>query len=230
MHLTCVAIDDEPLALELLTQYTSRFTELKLLHVFNDAIEAVSYLKNNTVDLLFVDVNMPDITGVDFVRSLTIKPMIIFTTAYRKFALEGFELDAVDYLLKPIEFTRFSKAVTKAIDFYHYKKSNKPKEENIFVRSEYQMVKINLEEIDYIESVEDYLKIHLSSGKYIMTLMTLKSILDKLPADQFQRIHRSYVIAVAKVKSIVNRKLRIATVELPVSDSYAGFIKNWMHK
>jgi DNA-binding LytR/AlgR family response regulator len=225
-----VAIDDEPLALELLTQYTSRFTELKLLHVFNDAVEAISYLKNNTVDLLFVDINMPDITGVDLVRSLTIKPMVIFTTAYRKFALEGFELDAVDYLLKPIEFTRFSKAVNKAIDFYQYKKSNKPKEENIFVRSEYQMVKINLEEIDYIESVEDYLKIHLSSGKYIMTLMTLKSILDKLPADQFQRIHRSYVIAVVKVKSIVNRKLRIASVELPVSDSYAGFIKNWMHR
>lgn len=227
MQLTCVVIDDEPLALELLGQYISRFTELQLVHCFTDAVETVSFLKNNPVDLLFADINMPDITGVDLVKSLPVKPMVIFTTAYRKFAVEGFELDAIDYLLKPIEFNRFSKAVNKAMDFYRYKKTTKSKEESIFVRSEYQMVKINLEEIEYIESVEDYLKIHLSSGKYVMTLMTLKSILEKLPATQFQRIHRSYVVALPKVKSIVNRKLRISSVELPVSDSYSGFIKNW---
>jgi DNA-binding LytR/AlgR family response regulator len=231
MELTCVAIDDEPLALELLRQHTSRFPELKLLHCFNDAVEAISYLKNNSVDLLFVDVNMPDVTGIDLVKSLPEKPMIIFTTAYKKFAIDGFELDAIDYLLKPIEFNRFAKAVNKAMDFSHYKNAGKQKEEeHIFVRSEYQLVKINLNEIEYIESMEDYLKIHLSSGKFVMTLMTLKGMLDKLPSDRFQRIHRSYVVALPKVKSVLNKRVRLQSTELPVSDSYSDFIKNWTNK
>jgi DNA-binding LytR/AlgR family response regulator len=229
MQLKCVAIDDEPLALELLETYITRFPQLKLVHTFDDAISAVELLRNTKIDLLFIDINMPDITGIDLVRSLQQKPLIIFTTAHKQFAIEGFELDAVDYLLKPISIDRFTRAVHKAIDYYKYK--NTPAEndnDSLFVHSEYKLVKIQLNEIEYIESLEDYIKIHITGTRPVLTLMSMKKVLDKLPADKFQRIHRSYIVSVAKVKSIQNRKVQLAAgVELPISDSYVNFINNW---
>ena len=144
----------------------------------------VNSLRQNPVDLLFIDINMPDITGLDLVRSLEEKPMIIFTTAHKKFAMDGFELDAVDYLLKPISFERFSKAVNKATEYFEYKKKSKTEEaESLFVYSEYRMVKIPLADIEYIESLEDYIRINLTTGKPMMTLMTMKKVLEKLPED-----------------------------------------------
>ncbi|OQP67423.1 DNA-binding response regulator [Niastella vici] len=229
MQLKCIAIDDEPLALELLKEYISRFPQLKLVHTFDDAISAVELLRNTRVDLLFIDINMPDITGIDLVRSLQEKPLIIFTTAHKQFAIEGFELDAVDYLLKPINIDRFTRAVHKAIDYYKYK--NTPALEDndcLFVHSEYKLVKIQLSEIEYIESLEDYIKIHIAGAKPVLTLMSMKKVLEKLPADKFQRIHRSYIVSVAKVKSIQNRKVQLSGgVELPISDSYVNFINSW---
>jgi two-component system, LytTR family, response regulator len=229
MQLKCVAIDDEPLALELLKEYIAHFPQLKLLHTFDDAISAVELLRNTKVDLLFIDINMPDISGIDLVRSLQEKPLIIFTTAHKQFAIEGFELDAVDYLLKPINFDRFTKAVHKAIDYYKYK--NTPAQEDnecLFVHSEYKLVKIQLNEIDYIESLEDYIKIHIAGTKPVLTLMSMKKVLEKLPAEKFQRIHRSYIVSVSKVKSIQNRKVQLpGGIELPISDSYVSFIDNW---
>ena len=229
MQLKCIAIDDEPLALELLKEYISRFPQLKLAHTFDDAISAVELLRNTRVDLLFIDINMPDITGIDLVRSLQEKPLIIFTTAHKQFAIEGFELDAVDYLLKPINIDRFTRAVHKAIDYYKYK--NTPALEDndcLFVHSEYKLVKIQLSEIEYIESLEDYIKIHITGAKPVLTLMSMKKVLEKLPADKFQRIHRSYIVSVAKVKSIQNRKVQLSGgVELPISDSYVNFINSW---
>jgi len=229
MQLKCVAIDDEPLALELIQEYISRFPQLKLLHSFDDAISAVELLRNTKVDLLFIDINMPDISGIDLVRSLQEKPLIIFTTAHKQFAIEGFELDAVDYLLKPINIERFTRAVHKAIDYYKYK--NTPAQEDndcLFVHSEYKLVKIQLNEIEYIESLEDYIKIHIAGAKPVLTLMSMKKVLEKLPADKFQRIHRSYIVSVSKVKSIQNRKVQLsAGVELPISDSYLNFINTW---
>jgi len=229
MQLKCIAIDDEPLALELLKEYISRFPQLKLVYTFDDAISAVELLRNTRVDLLFIDINMPDITGIDLVRSLQEKPLIIFTTAHKQFAIEGFELDAVDYLLKPINIDRFTRAVHKAIDYYKYK--NAPAQEDndcLFVHSEYKLVKIQLSEIEYIESLEDYIKIHIAGAKPVLTLMSMKKVLEKLPADKFQRIHRSYIVSVAKVKSIQNRKVQLAGgVELPISDSYVNFINTW---
>jgi two-component system, LytTR family, response regulator len=231
MQLKCIAIDDEPLALNLIREYVSNFPSLKLMQTFDDAIAGIEFLKNNAVDLLFVDINMPDITGIDLVRSLPKKPVIIFTTAYKKFAIDGFELDAVDYLLKPIAFDRFERAVNKAINQYQFNASQKTiKEEPLFVRSEYQLVKIDLNEIEYIESVEDYLKIHRTIGRPIMTLMTLKAILEKLPAKQFKRIHRSYIVPLSKVRSFVNRKVKLTNVELPVSDSYIDSLSEWVKK
>lgn len=232
MPFKCIAIDDEPLALELIKNYANQIPELQLLQTFDDAISGGEFLRSHPVELLFADVSMPDISGVELVRSLEIKPMVIFTTAHKKFAYEGFELDAIDYLLKPISFERFKKAVIKAIEFHRYKTS--PKEtgnENLFVRSEYKMVKINLGEIDYIEGLEDYIRIHIDNTRPVLTLMTLKAVLEKLPEAKFRRIHRSYIVPVNKVRSILNKKVMLSSNrELPISDSYIDFIDYWMHK
>ena len=232
MMLKCIAIDDEPPALALLKEYIAKIKELQLVQVFDDAISGGEFLRKNPVDLLFIDINMPDITGLDLVRSLPDKPMIIFTTAHKKFAHEGFELDAIDYLLKPISFERFARAVSKAIEYNQYKKQVRNEAaENLFVYSEYRMVKIDLKEVEYIESLEDYIRIHLVTGKPVLTLMTLKGVLEKLPVDRFKRIHRSYIVAIDKVSSILNRKATLqSSAELPISDSYADFINEWKKK
>lgn len=229
MQIKCVAVDDEPMALELIKEYTTRFPALKMVQVFDDAIAAVEFLKAFPADLLFVDINMPDLTGIELVRSLDDKPMIIFTTAYKKFAIDGFELDALDYLLKPIDFDRFTKAVNKAISFYEYKHTRRDEPlQALFVRSEYRLIKVEINDIEYVESAEDYIKIHLVSGKFIMTLMTLKAILEKLPENKFRRIHRSYVVSLSKIKSISNRKVYLTHAELPVSDSYLYNLDDWL--
>lgn len=231
MQIKCVAVDDEPMALELIKEYTSRFPALKMVQVFDDAIAAVEFLKVFPADLLFVDINMPDLTGIELVRSLAEKPMTIFTTAYKKFAIDGFELDALDYLLKPIDFDRFTKAVNKAISFYEYKTTRKDEmAQALFIRSEYRLIKVEINDIEYIESAEDYIKIHLVTGKFIMTLMTLKNILEKLPENKFRRIHRSYVVSLSKIKSVLNRKIYLTNVELPISDSYLDNLDNWLNR
>ena len=228
MQITCVAIDDEPLALHLLRGYAAKIPSLKLVHSFDDAIAGAEYLRQHKTDLLFLDINMPDISGIDLVKSLETVPALIFTTAYRKFAVDGFELNALDYLLKPYSFERFKKAVDKAVEHLsHRNQQDKPGDDFIFVRSEYQLVKIGLQDIEYIESFEDYVKIYLSSAKPVMTLMTLKNILEKLPAEKFQRVHRSFVVALSHIRSISNRKIRLASAEIPVSDSYADLINKW---
>ncbi|HEK19828.1 MULTISPECIES: LytR/AlgR family response regulator transcription factor [unclassified Mucilaginibacter] len=230
MQLKCVAIDDEPLALELMKNYISKFPSLSLAQTFEDAIAGAEYLRNTAIDLLFIDINMPDITGIDLVRALEKKPMVIFTTAYKNFAFEGFELEAIDYLLKPIDVARFGKAIEKATDYHRYKNATNGdgEGESLYVYSEYKMVKINHKDIEYIESMEDYIKIHLQFDKTILTLMPLKRVLEKLPEGRFQRIHRSYIVPVNKIISIQNRKVKLPAIELPVSDSYADFVRNWM--
>jgi two-component system LytT family response regulator len=233
MKLRCVAIDDEPLALALITQYVAQFPRLELIQTFNDAIEGAEFLANNSVDLLFIDINMPDITGLELVENLTVKPMIIFTTAHKKFALEGFELEAMDYLLKPIAFDRFSRSVGKAIDYFELKntvKTDSP--QYLFVRSEYKMVKIDVIDIDYIEGLVDYVKIHLlSSARPILSLMTMKAVLEKLPSNQFSRIHRSFIVPNINVKSIVNKKAELISGKtIPISNSNQDFIDEWMRK
>ncbi len=232
MEIKCIAIDDEPLGLELIKEYAEKFPALKMVQTFDDAISGAEFLNNHDIDLLFIDINMPDITGTDLVRSLEKKPLIIFTTAYKNFAVEGFELEAIDYLVKPIDFERFKKAVNRAIEFFQYRQGAKAgPPESLFVRSEYRMIKIDLAEIEYIEGLEDYIKIHLSDKKPVLTLMTLKSVLEKLPPSKFKRIHRSYIVPVDKVQSILNRKVRLAAgAELPVSNNYLDFIEDWMKK
>lgn len=222
MPLSCVAIDDEPLALSVIANYVARFPALKLLATFDDAISGAEFLRKTPVDLLFVDIQMPDILGTELVRAMPVKPMVIFTTAYKQFAHEGFELEALDYLLKPIDFTRFSRTVNKAIDYHAYKNaSGKTEEQFLFVRSEYRLVKIDLAEILFIESMEDYCRINLVAGDPVLTLSPLKTLLEKLPEKEFMRIHRSFVVPLGKISSIVNRKVLLRSgKELPVGDRF----------
>lgn len=231
MPFKCVAIDDELPALVLIKNYAGRIPELQMVQTFHDAISAGEYLRSNNVDLLFADINMPDINGIELVSSLENKPLIIFTTAYKKFAYEGFELDAVDYLLKPIDFERFQRGVKKAFEILHNRVlQKKPDPENIFVRSEYKMVKIDLNEIDYIEGLEDYVKIYISNSKPVLTLTTMKSFMEKLPTGKFLRIHRSYIIPLFKVISAVNKKVLLKSGHtIPVSDTYAADLNSWIN-
>lgn len=228
MILKCVAIDDEPLALELIQTYASRIPALHLAKTFEDALSGIEYLNKYPVDLLFLDINMPDISGVDLARALAKKPLLIFTTAYRQFAYEGFQLEAIDYLLKPISFDTFSYAVQKALDYKKHRQqsSGRQDDESIYVHSEYRLIKIRLSEIEYIESMEDYVKIHTRDEKPVLSLMTLKKILEMLPGDQFVRIHRSYIINRKKVKAIQNKKIQLQTAILPIGNSYARQLNN----
>ena len=232
MVFKCIAVDDELPALELIKNYAAKISSLQLLHTFNDAVSAGEYLRNTHVDLLLVDINMPDINGIDLVSSLQNKPLVIFTTAYKKFAYDGFELDAVDYLLKPIDFERFKKGVNKAIEILQNKVLPKPNEqESLFVRSEYKMLKIELNEIEYIEGLEDYIRINISNSKPVLTLMTMKAFIEKLPANKFLRIHRSYIIPLNKIVSILNKKvLLVSGRTLPVSDTYAASLNEWIKR
>ena len=222
MRLKCVIIDDEPLAIELIKQYVEKFPSLEVTQTFLNAIAGVEYLRSEETDLLFLDIQMPDITGLQLLRSLNKPPMVIFTTAYSQFALNAFELDVLDYLLKPVEFDRFEKAVGKAFNYYKFKNGiANVITESIYVRSEYQMVKVELDKVEYIESLDDYIKIHFTDKSTVMTLMSLKKLQEKLTCDKFIRVHRSYLVNLSKIKTIVNRKVQLSHIEIPVGDTYA---------
>lgn len=225
MAIKCVAIDDEPLALQLMKAYIEKAPSLQIVQIFDNAVSAAEFLRLHPVDLLFVDIQMPDINGLDLVRSIENKPMIIFTTAHLKFAFEGFELQAVDYLLKPVDFERFSKAVAKAEEYFKFKNAAASNDEYLYVYSEYKLVKIDLNEIEFIESLEDYIRIHLTSDKPVLSLMPLKRVLQKLPAGKFQRVHRSYIVSVNKIKGVNNKKIILAAAQVPVSGSYLDVVR-----
>ncbi|RZL15413.1 MAG: response regulator transcription factor [Pedobacter sp.] len=224
MVLKCVAIDDEPLALQLIKTYAERIPAIQLKETFDDGISGIEYLNQHPVDLLFLDINMPDITGIELASALIHKPLIIFTTAYKQFAYEGFQLEAVDYLLKPIQFDSFSKAVQKAVASAEFKdrSSSIQNDAAIYVHSEYRLLKIFIREIEYIESMEDYVRIHVGTEQPILSLITLKKVLEMLPLNQFVRIHRSFVINTARIKSISQRKVQMQSSILPIGDSYAS--------
>ena len=233
MTVRCVAIDDEPWAVELIRQYVGEFPELELLATFDDAIEGAAYLWENKVDALFVDINMPDLTGLELVSQLSDPPMVVFTTAHKKFALEGFELNALDYLLKPIGLSRFRRTVQKIVEYHQFRNAAPEAEPTcLYVRSEYRLIKVDLDDITYIEGLSDYIKIHLKSTPHpLLTLMTMKGILEELPENDFARIHRSYIVAIDQVKSIQNRKAEMPDgTALPISNSYQEFVGMWGSK
>jgi DNA-binding LytR/AlgR family response regulator len=227
--LKCIAIDDESLALDLVEDNIAKVPFLKLEARCRNAFEAIEYLQNNTVDLIFLDIQMPGLTGVQFLEGLTQKPMVIFVTAYQQYALEGFNLDVIDYVLKPISFERFLKASHKALDYFKSKLALQgnvvkadAKVDYIFIHADYSLMKIMLEDILYIEGLKDYIKIHVRNQKYpIVCRMTMKLISEKLPSDEFLRIHKSFIVSLKKIESIRNQKVKIGENHIPLSDSYS---------
>jgi two-component system, LytTR family, response regulator len=224
--INCIAIDDEPLALEVVKRFAAKIPNLNLLGAYTDAVAAEKFLRHNPVDLLFIDIQMPDISGMQLVKTLQSPPLLIFTTAYREYAAEGFEVNAVDYLLKPFTYTRFQKAVSKAMDLKMLKQPLHNHEPCLLVYAGYKLVKIPYRDILYIEGMDDYAKIHTASDKYL-TLLPLKSIMAKLPQEQFIRIHRSYIVPVQQIQSVQFRKLFLRNKkELPVGDTYRNEVKH----
>ena len=221
--ISCLVIDDEPPAREILKQYIAGIDSLELAGSCSNAIEAISFLKDHQVDLLFLDIQMPQLLGTNFIRTLKSAPKVIFTTAYRKYAVEGFELDAVDYLLKPISFERFLKAVNKVLqmNLSTVNSSGSSKENHtepnpfLYFRVDRKMVKVFLNDILYIEGLKDYIKIFTAS-KTIVTKYVLSSLEELLPSDEFIRIHRSYIVAINKIESYNADSIEIAKQELPI--------------
>ncbi|NVN94543.1 MAG: response regulator transcription factor [Bacteroidetes bacterium] len=219
--ISCIAIDDEPLALEIISAYVSKVSFLNMKGCFTDPFKAAETITNENIDLIFLDIEMPDLNGMQFLKSLKHPPMVIFITAYSQYAVESFNLDAVDYLLKPIEFERFYKAVNKANDYHRFIHNHQQTETNyIFVKSDYQIKKINIDEISYIEGLDDYIKIYCGED-FILTLMSLKSILSKLPSNKFIRVHRSYIVSIQHINSIQRNRIKINNQLIPISDSYS---------
>jgi DNA-binding LytR/AlgR family response regulator len=216
----CIAIDDEPHALQLVSEYCQRISFLRLEKTFTNTDEASDYLSRNQVDLLFLDIQMPDINGVQFYKNLNKKPPVIFTTAFKDYAVEGFNVDAVDYLLKPFEYDRFLKACYKAKEYIEFLSSQELQLNSIFVKVNYEIMKINLKDIDLIEALDDYIKIYTQPTP-VLTLMTLKNIAEKLPPRDFIRVHRSFIIPVAKVEKFSKTKLWVKGKEIPIGSSYS---------
>jgi two-component system, LytTR family, response regulator len=220
----CIAVDDEPLALALLQDNIRRVPTLELVASCSTAMEALVVLNQQEVDLVFLDIQMPGLTGLQLLQSLSVRPMVILITAYEKYALEGFNLDVIDYLVKPVPFERFLKACNKAIDFYRLKKNVQteahPSAEYFFVNAEYGLVKIVFSEIRLIEGLKDYLKIHLLETKPLIIRMSMKSIEEKLPSGKFFRIHKSYIVAVAHITAIRRSSVFLGEMELPLGDLY----------
>ncbi|MEM6629198.1 MAG: LytTR family DNA-binding domain-containing protein [Bacteroidota bacterium] len=223
--ITCIAIDDEPLALRQMQHYIEQTPTLQLLDTFESALDAINYLQDHPIDLMFVDINMPDLNGMDFVKSLAPAPHVIFTTAYSEYAVEGFKVDAIDYLLKPIGYPAFLKAANKAHNFLTRKqqKAVNPtnREEFLLVKSEYKIIRINFSEIRYIEGMREYLRFHLTDGRRIMSLMSMKKLEEKLPQNEFMRVHRSYIVRKDQITTIERSRIVFGEqVYIPVSKQY----------
>ena len=228
--LRCLAIDDELLALELLEDNISKVPFLELVRKCRSAFEAIEILHQEKIDLIFLDIQMPDVSGIQFLKSLSKKPPVIFTTAFEKYALEGYELDVIDYLLKPFSFDRFLKAVNKAQEYLNM--TMKPElpaslegangaDNFLFVKTDYKLMKINLNEILYIEGLKDYVKIYTtSSDRPVISLLTMKAMEEKLSPREFIRVHRSYIVALHQVQFIQHSTVHMGNKEIPVSEHY----------
>ena len=229
MKIKTIIIDDEPLAIEVIAEYCNTMDQIEVIGKFSNPIEALAFLSKSDIDLLFLDIEMPLLNGIEFLEATFKKPIIIFTTAYPQYAIDGYNFDAVDYLLKPIPYKRFLKAINKVVD----KLSVHPTEnveENlthstkkstfIFIKSDYENLKINIEEIKYIEGLKDYLKIHLTNNKYVLTLSNFQNMLEKIANENFIRVHNSFVVNIESIKSIQKNRIIIEDKRIPISETY----------
>ena len=225
----CLIVDDEELARNLLQNFIGRLPHLEVAGQCKDPLEAMAVLQNNDIDLVFLDIQMPGLTGVEFLRSMKITPLVIFTTAYPEYALEGYSLDVVDYLLKPFSFERFVQAVNKATARLHANRPSEttpptthvqePAKDHILVKADYKLHRIKLEDIQYIESMREYVAYHTPNGR-LLSLQSLKSLEEELPADRFIRIHKSYIVPIDKIEALEGNMVHIGKEKLPVGASY----------
>lgn len=222
--MNCIAVDDEKLVLELLMDNIQQVPFLNLVKGCRNAMEAAAVLQQQPVDLIFLDIQMPGLNGLQFLQTLPDPPMVIFVTAYKEYALEGFNVNAIDYLLKPVSFERFLKACNKAQQQYNLLQAaadgNKALPDSLFVYVEYDLVQVALRDIRYIEGMKDYIRIHTTSSKPIMTKMSMKAVEEKLAGHKFARIHKSYIVAVEKITAIKRNLVVIDKEELPLSEHY----------
>ena len=231
--INAIIVDDEPLALDVLETYIDKLSEVNLIARCNNALEANEALKNNQVDLMFLDIQMPQLTGIDFLKTLTNPPLVIFTTAYANYAIEGFELNAIDYLLKPISLERFMKAVNKAIEQVELQRKDSltpttvaqesEGPDFIFVKADKKLIKVKFSDVIYIEGLKDYVIIRMENSR-VITLQTMKSLEQKLPSHLFQRIHRSYIINVDRINAVVGNMIEVQEKgqmkHLPIGKNY----------
>ncbi|BDS10138.1 LytR/AlgR family response regulator transcription factor [Aureispira anguillae] len=231
-----IIVDDEPLAQEVIETYISKFPALHLIAKCNNAVEAFEALNSKTVDLMFLDIQMPQISGIDFLKTLSNPPQVIFTTAYSEYAMDGYELNVVDYLLKPISLDRFAKAVNKAVAQGQQLQENEPTVDSstessdyIFVKADKKLIKIRFDEINYIEGLKDYVILHTPNGR-VVTLQTMKSLEIKLPSDIFMRVHRSFIVNLGNISIIEGNTIQIEKKIIPIGKNYKDVLLSIINK
>ncbi|MNX32744.1 Transcriptional regulatory protein YpdB [compost metagenome] len=228
MKIKCVLIDDEPLAIKVLQNYFNNFTDFEVIATFNNSLEALDFINSTTVDAVFLDINMPMMTGFELISLIENKTKVIITTAFREFAAESYDLDVLDYLVKPIPLPRFIKCINKITTEYNLKNNIKVEttkgDSHIFIKVDKKMMKINIEEILFVEGMKEYIKVVTPDKTYI-THKSLTSLSEELPADRFLRIHKSYVIALNKVKSIEGNRIQIQSYTIPIGRNYSKDVK-----
>lgn len=232
MQLRTLIIDDEPIALEKLKKYVERIPMLELCGAYSSGMEAVKYISENNIDLIITDINMPDLNGIDFVKSLPNSPLVIFITAYSEFAVDGFKISAVDYLLKPYGFVEFQTAINKALEKYSGRtrqKIEQPMEDSLFFKVDYRFVRINLKEIRYIKGYGEYLQIFVENKKNpVVTLSSFANIKEKL-SENFLQVHRSYIVNMNRIETVERNRIMISgDEEIPVSDSYKQELQQYL--
>jgi DNA-binding LytR/AlgR family response regulator len=223
MQINCIAIDDEPLALSKLEGFILKVPDLKLIRTFDNAIEAIGWLRENSTDLIFLDIQMEQLTGIQFLEATGSASRIIITTAYDEYAIKGFELNVTDYLLKPFSFQRFVQAVNRVMEYFSHKHNDQQSPQKadsyIFIKTEYRLERVDIDNIIYIEGMKDYLRL-VCTDKKIMTLQSFAKIEESLPENKFCRVHKSFIVAIDKIKSIERGVILIADQRIPVSNTY----------
>jgi DNA-binding LytR/AlgR family response regulator len=230
MILSCAIIDDEPLAAGLLESYVKKTPYLELKGTYNSAVTAMRDLRENPVQLLFLDIQMPELSGIEFAKILPRETKIIFTTAFSQYAIEGFRANALDYLMKPISYQDFLKSTDKALDWFSVlvKQETSKRDRFLFVKSEYKLLRVDLDDILYIEGLKDYVRFYLESGEKVVSLMSMKRLEDCLPHPEFLRTHRSYIIHMSKVQSIDRLRVVFGDQYIPVSDNYKDEVMSYL--
>lgn len=234
MKLKCVIIDDEPLAIDIIAEHISRTPFLSLTKKFTHAVKAFEYLSENRVDVIFIDIQMPDLSGIELVSKLEHQPVVIFTTAHKQYAIEGYKVDALDYLLKPVDYPEFLKAAEKAkkwVEASSHILSIKANAQFLFIKSEYKIIRVELNTIIYIEGMNEYVRIHRENAKPIMSLLTLKSIEEQLPVNEFMRVHKSYIINLQKISEVEASIIVCGNGHtIPVSKYYKEKFQEYINK